>query len=117
MELSTRTAYTLSATIFAISFGELILPTLFGSEPSPTILSSYGTAVAMVAYYGLISYIFALIIDKYSTKTALASFFIYGSIVELILFLNVIDIVGFLFFGVLYIFLFGVPMWFTKKYF
>ena len=115
MELGTRTAYTISATIFAISFGELILPASVGN--SPPILSNLVTAVAMVAYYGVISCIFSLIIDKYSTKTALASFFIYGSIVELILFLNVIDIVGFLFFGVLYIFLFGVPMWFTKKYF
>ena len=115
MELSSRTAYTISATIFAISFGELILPASVGN--SLPILSNPVTAVAMVTYYGVISFIFSLIIDNYSTKTALASFFIYGSIVELILFLNVIDIVGFLFFGVLYIFLFGVPMWFTKKYF
>ena len=116
MKSGTKTAYTISATVFAISFGELILPSTFVSFPPP-ILSSLGTAVAMVAYYGVISFIFSLIIEKYSTKTAIASFFIYGSIVELILFLNVIDIVGFLFFGVLYIFLFGVPMWFTKKYF
>jgi len=116
MELSARTAYTVSATVFAISFGELILPSTFVSFPPP-ILRNPGTAVAMVAYYGVISFIFSLIIEKYSTKTAIASFFIYGSIVELILFLNVISIVGFLFFGVLYIFLFGVPMWFTKKYF
>ena len=116
MELGTRTSYTVSATIFAISFGELILPTLFGSKPTPTILSSYETAVAMVAYYGLISYIFALIIEKYSTKTGIASFFIYGGIVE-ILFGHVGDIASFVVFGILYIFLFGVPMWFTKKYF
>ena len=115
MELNARTAYTISATVFAISFGELILPASVGNQLP--ILSSYGTAIAMVTYYGIISYIFALIIEKYSTKTAITSFFIYGSIIELILFLNVINIVGFLFFGVLYIFLFGVPMWFTKKYF
>ena len=116
MELGTRPAYTLSAPIFAISFGELILPTLFGSEPTPVILSSYGTAVAMVAYYGIISYIFALIIEKYSTKTAIASFFIYGGIVE-IPFGHVGDIASFIVFGIMYIFYFGVPMWFTKKYF
>ena len=116
MKSGTKTAYTISATGFAISFGELILPSTFVSYPPP-ILRNPGTAVAMVAYYGVISFVFSLIIDKYSTKTAIASFFIYGSIIELILFKNVMDIVGFLFFGVLYIFLFGVPMWFTKKYF
>ena len=63
---------------------------------------------AMVAYYGLISYIFALIIEKYSTKTGIASFFIYGGIVE-ILFGHVGDIASFVVFGILYIFLFGVP--------
>ena len=115
MELSARTAYTISATVFAISFGELILPASVGN--TLPILRNLGTTVAMVAYYGVISFVFSLIIDKYSTKTAIASFFIYGSIIELILFKNVMDIVGFLFFGVLYIFLFGVPMWFTKKYF
>ena len=117
MELSARTAYTVSATSFAISFGELILPTLFGSKPTPTILSSYKTAVAMVAYYGVISFIVALIIEKYSTKTAIASLFIYGGIVEQILFGHVGDIVSFVVFGILYIFLFGVPIRFTKKYF
>ena len=111
MESGTKTAYTISATVFAISFGELILPASVGN--TLPILRNLGTTVTMVAYYGVISFVFSLIIDKYSTKTAIASFFIYGSIVELILFLNVIDIVGFLFFGVLYIFLFGVPMWFT----
>ena len=116
MGSGTKIAYTISATVFAISFGELILPSTFVSYPPP-ILRNPGTTVAMVAYYGVISFVFSLIIDKYSTKTAIASFFIYGSIIELILFKNVIDIVGFLFFGVLYIFLFGVPMWFTKKYF
>ena len=116
MELSARTVYTISAMVWVISFGELILPTLFGSEPTPTILSSYETAVAMVAYYGLISYIFALIIEKYSTKTGIASFFIYGGLVE-ILFGHVGDIASFVVFGMLYIFLFGVPMWFTNKYF
>ena len=115
MEPGTKTAYTISATVFAISFGELILPASVGN--TLPILSSYGPAGAMVAYYAVISFVFSLIIDKYSTKTAIASFFIYGSIIELILFKNVMDIVGFLFFGVLYIFLFGVPMWFTKKYF
>ena len=114
MELNARTAYTISATVFAISFGELILPASVGNQLP--ILSSYGTAIAMVAYYGIISYIFALIIEKYSTKTGIASFFIYGGIVE-ILFGHVGDIASFVVFGILYIFLFGVPMWFTKKYF
>ena len=110
---SQTVVYTVSATIFAILFGELILPASIGN--SPPILSNPVTFVAMSFYYVVISFIFSIILGKYGTKMALAAFFVYGGIAELILFGNVGDVVGFVFFGCLYIFLFGVPIWLTKK--
>ena len=110
---SQTVVYTVSATIFAILFGELILPASIGN--SPPILSNPVTFVAMSFYYVAISFIFSIILGKYGTKMALTAFFVYGGIAELILFGNVGDVVGFVFFGCLYIFLFGVPIWLTKK--
>ncbi len=110
---SQTVVYTVSATIFAILFGELILPASIGN--SPPILSNPVTFVAMTFYYVTISFLFSKILGRYGTKMALAAFFVYGGIAELILFGNVGDVVGFVFFGCLYIFLFGVPIWLTKK--
>ena len=110
---SQTVVYTVSATIFAILFGELILPASIGN--SPPILSNPVTFVAMTLYYVTISFIFSIILGRYGTKMVLAAFFVYGGIAELILFGNVGNVVGFVFFGCLYIFLFGVPIWITKK--
>ena len=110
---SQTVVYTVSATIFAILFGELILPASIGN--SPPILSNPVTFVAMTFYYVTISFLFSKILGRYGTKMALAAFFVYGGIAELILFGHVGDVVGFVFFGCLYIFLFGVPIWLTKK--
>ena len=110
---SQTVVYTASATIFAILFGELILPASVGN--SLPILSNPVTFVAMTFYYVTISFLFSKILGKYGTKMALTAFFVYGGIAELILFGNVGDVVGFVFFGCLYIFLFGVPIRITKK--
>ena len=110
---SQTVVYTVSATIFAILFGELILPASVGN--SLPILSNPVTFVVMTFYYVTISFLFSKILGRYGTKMALVAFFVYGGIAELILFGNVGDVVGFVFFGCLYIFLFGVPIWITKK--
>ncbi|MEW5996141.1 MAG: hypothetical protein AB1657_00920 [Candidatus Micrarchaeota archaeon] len=104
--------YWIIAWIFSILFGEIIGPLLAGHALP---LLSY--PLFMIVYYGALSLIFSLVVQRLG-KSSLAVFFVYGVLAELFLFHNITgftDIAGILFFGAFYVFLFGVPIWITKK--
>ncbi|MFA5411768.1 MAG: hypothetical protein WC350_00250 [Candidatus Micrarchaeia archaeon] len=102
----------IAAWVFSILFGEIVGP-LLASHALPILLYP----LQMIAYYGAISLIFAFIASKLG-KLALAVFFFYGVLAEMFLFHNITgptDIPGILFFGAFYVFLFGIPIWITKR--
>lgn len=102
----------IAAWVFSILFGEVIGPLIAG-HALPILLYP----LQMIAYYGAISLIFAFVARKLG-KPSLAIFFIYGVLAEMFLFHNITgptDILGILFFGLFYVFLFGVPIWIVKR--
>lgn len=101
-----------AAWAFSILFGEIVGPLIAG-HAIPLLLYP----LQMFAYYGALSLIFAFAAQKLG-KPSLAIFFIYGVIAEMFLFHNITgpaDIPGILFFGLFYVFLFGVPIWMAKR--
>jgi hypothetical protein len=73
--------------------------------------------LAFLIYYGILSGIFAVLVTR-SVPLSLVVFFLYGVAAELLLFGNIrgiSDIPGILFFGLFYLFLFGMPVWIVKK--
>jgi hypothetical protein len=70
-------------------------------------------------YYFIITLIFAWCFKKLG-RWSLIIVFLYGFVGEWLLFHNVsgpTDILGILFFGCFYLFLFGLPAWFARKIF
>jgi hypothetical protein len=105
--------YWASAFVFSILFGEIIGPLIAGHA-----LPLFQFFIPFVIYYGLLSFVFALFANRIKVWKSLAIFFVYGVIAEMLLFKNVkgiFDIAGILFFGLFYVFLFGVPLWFARK--
>jgi len=104
--------YWITATVFSILSGEIAgLP--LARHPLPIL--EY--PVAFIIYYGMLSGIFAALIAR-SVPISLVVFFLYGIAAELLLFNNIAgitDILGVLFFGAFYVFIFGTPVWIVKR--
>lgn len=105
--------YWATATAFSILFGEIIGP-LLAHHPLPVLQYP----VAFIAYYAILSAVFAIIVQR-SVQVSLIVFFVYGVVAELLLFQNIrgiTDIPGILFFGLYYVFLFGTPLWIVQEF-
>ena len=105
--------YWIPAWLFAVLFGEVFLSGIVVQNPT---IFQYWLPISI--YYLVLTFIFALIVVRVTNKIALILFFIYGVLAEYFVFMNiksVIDISGILFFGFLYVFLFGVPIVIYKK--
>ena len=105
--------YWIPAWLFAVLFGEVFLSGIVAQDPT---IFQYGLPISI--YYLVLTFIFALIVVRVTNKIALTLFFIYGVLAEYFVFMNiksVIDFPGILFFGFLYVFLFGVPIAIYKK--
>ena len=96
--------YAIVGTIFAVGVGEVFLATMIAG--STAILDH---TIPLVAYYFVLSLAFGIVLTMVSFRKMLVVFFIYGVIAETFLFRNITALPGVLFFGVLYVFLFGVP--------
>jgi hypothetical protein len=106
--------YWIFSCLFVVLFGEIIGPLIAGHA-----LPILAYPIPFIIYYLIISLVFAFIINK-NWFIALIVFFLYGFIVELLLFKNIsgfTDIPGILFFGFFYVFLFGTPRYIYRKIF
>lgn len=104
--------YWIFSWIFAVLFGEIITG-LISQNPM-----FFENALPITLYYGVLCFIFAFLVTRFQTRSALIIFFVYGVLVELYLFHNIKgwgDLVGIIFFGLLYIFLFGLPLYLIKR--
>jgi hypothetical protein len=104
--------YWATATAFSILFGEIVGP-LLAHHPLPILQHP----LAFLIYYAILSAVFAIIVPR-SVQASLIVFFVYGIAAELLLFKNIrgiTDILGVLFFGLFYVFLFGTPVWIVKR--
>lgn len=104
--------YWVIAFIYSVLLGEIILPSIVG-HPLPLL----DHPVGMLAYYAVLSLAMAYLIRKIGIRRSLVGFFVYGVVAEWLFFKNVqglTDIPGVLFFGGLYVFLFGVPYLLVK---
>jgi len=105
--------YWIPAWLFAVLFGEVFLSGIVAQDTS---FFQYWLPISI--YYLVLTFIFALIVIRVTNKIALTIFFIYGVLAEYFVFMNiksVTDFPGILFFGFLYVFLFGVPIVIYKK--
>ena len=104
--------YWIIAWAFSILLGEIAGPLIAG-HPLPLLLYP----LQFIVYYGALSLLFSFAVQKLG-KLSLAIFFLYGVLAEMLLFHNISgpgDILGMLFFGSFYAFLFGAPIWITGK--
>jgi len=100
--------YWLFALFFSVGFGELFLSGIVDGNPTP-----FQHFVPITIYYAALSLIFALLVPRYSRLTLIIIFFTYGVLAEMFIFKNIAalsDVLGIIFFGGLYIVLFGVPL-------
>jgi len=99
--------YVIYATLIAIIFGEITPALLNGTfEHWKTI------AIPISIYYVFLTFIFSLFVFRIKLWKSLVVFFVFGAIIEWLLFGNIgspLDVLGVFFFGTLYIALFGVP--------
>lgn len=107
-------SYWIIAWFFSILFGEIIGP-LIARNPLPILQFP----IAFIIYYGILSFAFSyLFYQLKSDYRVYLVIFIYGVIAELFLFKNIngfSDILGILFFGLFYVFLFGLPYLISAK--
>ncbi|MDO8460760.1 MAG: hypothetical protein Q7S74_06640 [Nanoarchaeota archaeon] len=110
-------AYWIVSLVWVVLFGEIIGPLIARHEL--VIFRSLQFFVVFMFYYALLTLIFTFIVRKFSIKLSLIVFFVYGVLSEMLLFGNIhgyLDILGILFFGFFYVFLFGVPIWLARKF-
>lgn len=101
----------LTATAFSLFFGEIVGPVL-AHHPLPLLMFP----VPFLIYYAILSGVFTVVVTR-SARLALAFMFLYGVSAELLLFhtiQGISDIPGILFFGLFYVFLFGMPVFIVK---
>jgi hypothetical protein len=104
--------YVISALIFSLLFGEVLGP-MIAKHPLPLLQFP----IQFIVYYFVLATIFGWLFKKMGSWT-LIIIFAYGVLAEWLLFTNIkglTDIPGILFFGLFYLFLFGVPYWISKK--
>jgi len=104
--------YWIVAAVFAIIFGEIITGLISGN---PAFFNNW---IAISVYYFILTLPFGYLISRTKPKYYLSIFFIYGVAVEYLLFKNIAtltDLKAVVFFGLLYVFLFGTPVWILKK--
>lgn len=88
--------------VFFIVFGEIVVGMLFGN---PIFFTA---PLAIALYYVGLTLLFALLFERIKQYwVVLAVGFMYGGIVEVLLF----AIKDFVFAGIFYVFLFGAPYW------
>ncbi|MDO8625444.1 MAG: hypothetical protein Q7R47_05150 [Candidatus Diapherotrites archaeon] len=105
-------AYWILAVLTALVFGEIL----------PGIASQNGVffqhPIPITIYYVVLCFLFAHLVHHVRLLHSEIVFFFYGALVEMLVFGNVhgpFDILGIVFFGLLYVFLFGAPWLITQK--
>ena len=98
--------------ILSVGFAELFLSGIINKNQLP-----FAFFIPYTIYYGTLSYIFAIVADKYKTRTALIIYVIGGIILEFVLFRDVTKFTDLIFYTFIYLFIFGTPIWLRKKFF
>lgn len=104
--------YTILGALFPILYGE-VLAIFLANNP---IFRTYWLVISI--YYIITAFIFSLFIFKIPPLVVVGVFFIFGVIMEMLVFKNIhglTDWLGILFFGNQYIALFGIPYLITNK--
>ncbi|MFH1803194.1 MAG: hypothetical protein ABH864_07165 [archaeon] len=110
--------YWIFSWIFVVFFGEflagIVAPILNNGQGGTFFIYP----IQIIIFYGFANLIIAFALKFIPKKLVIMVFFIYGAILEMVLWRNVkgpTDIIGIIFFGLLYVFLYGVPYWITKR--
>lgn len=104
--------YVFSAWAFSVLFGEVIGP-LIAHHSLPLLQFP----VQFLIYYFVLAFFLGWCFKKFG-RWALVLIFAYGVLAEWLLFGNIhgpTDSAGILFFGLFYLFLFGVPRWISNR--
>ena len=99
--------YWLLSWLLSVLFGEVFLSGIVAGNPAPFLY--FGP---FLVYYGILCFIFANIVTRAKFAHSLAVFFVSGYLLELLVFRNItspLDVPGIIFFGLLYVLLFGLP--------
>lgn len=108
-------AFLFSVLVVEIILSGIVLDRLLGVE-SP-VLRSIGTLFALVVYYAFITLLLSIVtqLKPLSWRVSLLLFFTYGVLIELLFFKTIHSLGEAVGFGLLYVFMFGVPLWITLR--
>lgn len=101
--------YAILTPIMVVIFGEIVPYALQG-----TVLPIM-QIIGLIVFWAIVSAVFSAFIFKINPLWMILIFFCVGALAEAIIFKNVTGIAGVLFFGNIYITLFGIPYLIAKK--
>ncbi len=99
---------------WSVGFGELFLSGVIDGNSAP-----FQFFLPIVVYYLVLCFLFGLLTTKVSTRWCMLIFLMYGLLAERFVFGNIQgleDYPAIIFFGALYLVLFGLPLWIINHF-